>query len=71
MEENSPTFLKVTEIIWDNSKEDIKELPKELELQWNAKDWNRDLVSYWISQHFNIKVNSLNIKELQNKASTG
>ena len=67
----SSTFLKVTAIHWEKSKEDIKELPKELELQWNTKDWNRDQVSDWISQHFNVKVNSLNIKELQNKASTG
>ena len=53
------------------SKNDEKELPKELDLQWNGKVWNNVQVSDWLSEYFKVKVDSLNIKELDNQAGSG
>ena len=68
---NNPIFLEVTDITWNRPKEDKKELPKELELQWNSRDWTNTEVSQWLSEYFNVKVKSLNVKKLANKTSSG
>tara|TARA_Y100000817_G_C16575190_1_gene419372 strand:- start:16 stop:141 length:126 start_codon:yes stop_codon:yes gene_type:complete len=39
MKKNDPIFLEITDIVWDQSKENEKELPKELDLKWNAGVW--------------------------------
>ena len=71
MKKNDPIFLEITDIVWDQSKENEKELPKELDLKWNGGVWNDMQVSDWLSEYFKVKVNSLNIKELDNQASSG
>ena len=71
MEMNNPIFLEVTDITWNRPKQDKKELPKELELQWNSRDWTNTEVSQWLSEYFNVKVKSLNVKKLANKTSSG
>ena len=68
---NNPIFLEVTDITWNRPKQDKKELPKELELQWNSRDWTNTEVSQWLSEYFNVKVKSLNVKKLANKTSSG
>ena len=71
MKKNDPVFLEITDIVWDQSEKDEKELPEKLDLQWNGKVWNDVQVSDWLSEYFKVKVNSLNIKELDNQAGSG
>tara|TARA_B100001540_G_scaffold103683_1_gene93624 strand:+ start:1524 stop:1739 length:216 start_codon:yes stop_codon:yes gene_type:complete len=71
MKKNDPIFLEITDIVWDQSEKDEKELPEKLDLQWNGKVWNDVQVSDWLSEYFKVKVNSLNIKELDNQAGSG
>ena len=71
MKKNDPIFLEITDIVWDQSEKDEKELPEKLDLQWNGKVWNDVQVSDWLSEYFKVKVNSLNIKELNNQAGSG
>ena len=71
MESDNTTFLEVTNIIWDQTEKNKKELPEDLELQWNGKVWNDMQVSDWLSEYFKVKVNSLNVKELDNQAGGG
>ena len=68
---NNPIFLEITDITWEPPKDNKKDLPGELELQWNDKDWSHDQVSQWLSEYFNVKVKSLNVKKLANKTSSG
>ena len=68
---NNPIFLEITDITWERPKDNKKDLPEELELQWNDKDWSRDQVSQWLSEYFNVKIKSLNVKKLVNKTSSG
>ncbi|MAX30470.1 MAG: hypothetical protein CMG14_06300 [Candidatus Marinimicrobia bacterium] len=62
-------LLEITDITWDESENEKKDLPKELKLKWNSDKWNRVKVSNWLSKYFNVSVNSLNIKELKNQDS--
>ncbi len=71
MKKNDPIFLEITDIVWDQSEKDEKELPEKLDLQWNGQVWNDVQVSDWLSEYFKVKVNSLNIKELDNQAGSG
>tara|TARA_B100000945_G_C20154565_1_gene490171 strand:- start:294 stop:509 length:216 start_codon:yes stop_codon:yes gene_type:complete len=71
MEMNNPIILKVTDITWETPKDIKKDLPKELELKWNSKDWNDTQVSHWLSEYFKVQVNNLKIKKLVNKTSSG
>ena len=71
MKKNDPIFLEITDIVWDQSEKDEKELPEKLDLHWNGKVWNDVQVSDWLSEYFKVKVNSLNIKELDNQAGSG
>ena len=71
METNNPIFLEITHITWDKPKGNKKDLPEELELQWNSSNWTNTEVSQWLSEYFNVKVKSLNVKKLVNKTSSG
>tara|TARA_Y100000389_G_scaffold138087_1_gene135764 strand:+ start:1533 stop:1748 length:216 start_codon:yes stop_codon:yes gene_type:complete len=71
MEVNESTLLEITNIIWAQPNKTKKELPKSLKLEWQSKNWSHIQVSDWLSKYFNVKVDTLNIKELGNKASSG
>ena len=62
-------LLEITDITWNKSENEKKDLPKELKLKWNSNKWNRTQVSNWLSKYFNVSVNSLSIKELKNQDS--
>lgn len=46
-------------------------MPKDLKLEWQNKNWSHAQVSDWLSEYFDVKVDTLNIKELDNKAGSG
>ena len=69
MEKDNSILLEITEITWDQSKNDKKDLPKELKLKWNSNKWNRTQILNWVSKYFNVTVNNLNIKELKSQES--
>ena len=71
METDNSIFLEITNITWDKPKSNKKELPKELELQWNSRNWSNTQVLLCLSEYFNVKVKSLNVKKLANKTSSG
>tara|TARA_B100000945_G_C20400507_1_gene607094 strand:- start:311 stop:520 length:210 start_codon:yes stop_codon:yes gene_type:complete len=68
---SNPVFLEITDINWEHPKDNKDDLPRELKLQWNNRKWTNAEVLLWLSKHFNVKVNSFNIKELVNKTSSG
>ena len=68
---SNPVFLKITDIIWNPSSVSKDDLPKELELQWNDGKWKNAEVSKFISNYYNAKVNSLKIRQLANKTTSG
>ncbi len=61
--ENNLTILEITNIIWENSEKNKKELPTELALQWSNKEWDYNQVSSWLTEYFKVTVNSFNVKE--------
>ena len=71
MEVNDATLLEITNIIWGQPDKAKKELPKDLKLEWQSKNWSHTQVSDWLSKYFNVKVDTLNIKEVDNKANSG
>lgn len=71
METNNPIILEIYDIIWDQSRKQSKDLPKELKLQWIKNDWNIREVSDWLSEYFNAKVNSLKINKLDEQPGSG
>ena len=71
MATNNSIFLEVTNIIWSESTGNNKKLPKKLKLQWNSNEWDYDQVSSWLSEYFHIRVNSFNVKELEEQKSSG
>ena len=71
METNSPIILEVYDIIWDQSRKQSKDLPKEIKLQWIKNDWNQTEVSDWISEYFKAKVSSLKINKLNEQPGSG
>lgn len=71
MNEDSPIFLKLTNIKWEQFIKNNKVLPKELEIQWNDKNWDYNQILNWLRNQFEVKVNSLDIKELKNKKGSG
>ncbi len=71
MEKNNSIFLETSDIHWDQSNNDKKELPKQVEMQWSKKDWSSFEVSDWLSMYFNAKVKTLNIKEVEKKEDGG
>ena len=64
MEINNPIILGIYDIIWEQSRKQSKDLPKEIKLQWIKNDWNQIEVSDWLSEYFKAKVSSLKIKKL-------
>ena len=68
---SKPVFLQISGIVWDSSSDIKDDLPKELELQWNDGKWKNTEVSKFISNYYNAKVNSLKIRQLANKTTSG
>lgn len=68
---SKPVFLQISGIVWDSSSDIKDNLPKELELQWNDGKWKNTEVSKFISNYYNAKVNSLKIRQLANKTTSG
>ena len=68
---SKPVFLQISGIVWDSSSASKDDLPKELELQWNNGKWKNTEVSKFISNYYNAKVNSLKIRQLANKTTSG
>ena len=71
MEINNPIILGIYDIIWEQSRKQSKDLPKEIKLQWIKNDWNQSEVSDWLSEYFKAKVSSLKIKELIEQPGSG
>ena len=68
---SKPVLLQITGIVWDPSSLNEDDLPTELELQWNDGKWKNTEVSKFISNYYNAKVNSLKIRQLANKTTSG
>ena len=49
MKENEFPILKITSIDWDKDHEELDKLPRDLNLRWGAKDWDKEEVSNWLS----------------------
>ena len=64
MKENEFPMLKVSDINWDEDHEDLDKLPKNLELKWGFKNWDKEQVSEWISHKFDWVFNSINIRQV-------
>ena len=71
MKTNSPIILGIYDIIWEQSRKQSKDLPKEIKLQWIKNDWNQSEVSDWLSEYFKAKVSSLKIKRLNEQPGSG
>ena len=71
MNSDNLILLELTNITWDKSEKDKKDLPEELKLNWNSDKWEYSQVLNWVSEYFDVKVNSFNIKELKSQSSTG
>tara|TARA_Y100000768_G_C23973133_1_gene681583 strand:- start:1963 stop:2172 length:210 start_codon:yes stop_codon:yes gene_type:complete len=68
---SNSVYLQITNIIWDLPSESEDNLPRALEIQWNDGKWKNDEVSNYISNYYNVKVNSLKIRQIANKTSSG
>ena len=71
MNSDNLILLELTNITWDKSEKEKKDLPEELKLNWNSDKWEYSQVLNWVSEYFDVKVNSFNIKELKSQSSTG
>ena len=43
--------------------EELDKLPRDLNLRWGAKDWDKEEVSNWLSIKYDWVLNDLNIKQ--------
>lgn len=68
---SSSVILQITSIKWDLSSPNVNDLPTELELEWDNAKWKNAEVSKFISNYYNAKVNSLKIRQIVNKTSSG
>ena len=68
---STPVLLQITNIKWDLSCPNENDLPTELELEWDNTKWKNTEVSKFISNYYNAKVNSLKIRQIVNKTSSG
>ena len=68
MKKDNSILLEITNIVWEQSKED---LPEKLQLKWNDSKWTQDQISNCISEYYNVEVESLSIRELKSKAESG
>ena len=71
MNSDNLILLELTNITRDKSEKEKKDLPKELKLNWNSDKWEYSQVLNWVSEYFDVKVNSFNFKELKSQSSTG
>ena len=63
MKENEFPILKITGIDWDKDHKELDKLPRDLNLRWGAKDWDKEEVSNWLSIKYDWVLNDLNIKQ--------
>ena len=68
---SKPVLLQITDIKWDSSSVNVHDLPKELELQWDNGKWKNAEVSKFVSNYYNANVQSLKIRQLANKTTSG
>ena len=68
---SSSVILQITSIKWDLSSPNVNDFPTELELEWDNAKWKNAEVSKFISNYYNAKVNSLKIRQIANKTSSG
>tara|TARA_B100000131_G_scaffold90136_1_gene86820 strand:+ start:1064 stop:1273 length:210 start_codon:yes stop_codon:yes gene_type:complete len=68
---SKPVLLQITDIIWDSSSIREDNLPRELEVQWDNGKWKNAEVSKFISNYYNANVNSLKIRQIANKTTSG
>ena len=68
---SKPVLLQITDIKWDSSSINVDDLPKELELQWSNGKWKNAEVSKFVSNYYNANVQSLKIRQLANKTTSG
>tara|TARA_B100000902_G_C27215155_1_gene866537 strand:+ start:35 stop:256 length:222 start_codon:yes stop_codon:yes gene_type:complete len=71
MKKDNSILLEITNISWDQSKKDKEDLPGKLQLKWNDSKWTQDQILNCISEYYNVKVESLSIRELKSKAESG
>ena len=45
MENNNSIILKISNIKWGENPKNNEKLPKEIDLQWGDKQWDRNQVS--------------------------
>ena len=68
---SKPVLLQITDIKWESSSVNVDDLPKELELQWDNGKWKNAEVSKFVSNYYNANVQSLKIRQLANKTTSG
>ena len=68
---STSVLLQITNIKWNLSSPNQNDLPTELELEWDSTKWKNVEVSKFISNYYNAKVNSLKIRQIVNKTSSG
>ena len=69
MKNNNLPVLSITNIKWNQTNKGKKRLPGEIELQWGSKQWDYNQVLNWLSSYYNTSIDSLNIKQSENKDS--
>ena len=68
MKKDNSILLEITNIAWEQSKED---LPEKLQLKWNDSKWTQDQISNCISEYYNAKIDSLSIRQLKGETDSG
>ena len=68
MKKDNSILLEITNIAWEQSKED---LPKKLQLKWNDSKWTEDQILNCISEYYNVKIDSLSIRQLKAQDESG
>ena len=71
MKKDNSILLEITDICWDKSKKDNKDLPGKLELKWKDSNWTQDQISDCISEYYNVKIDSLSIRQLKAQDESG
>tara|TARA_B100001778_G_C18468543_1_gene574653 strand:- start:730 stop:945 length:216 start_codon:yes stop_codon:yes gene_type:complete len=71
MKKDNSILLDITNISWDQSKKDKEDLPEKLQLKWNDSKWTQDQISNCISEYYNVKIDSLSIRQLKGETDSG
>ena len=71
MENNNSIILKISNIKWDENPKNNEKLPKEVDLQWGDKQWDRNQVLTWLSNQFNNTLSGLTITESETPDTGG